>query len=503
MFCVCIACGSHERMIAEMKRLKEDNVGLAELRLDILRKEPDFLRIIKSPRPPVIVTARRPSEGGLWKESEEKRLRLLRTAIIEGVEYVDLELDVAVNIPRFGKTKRIISYHNLTETPDLYKIREEILKADPDIIKIAVMPKSIMDVFRMLDFMKDVNKPGEKIKTVGISMSECGAMTRILANKFGAPYAYSSFSEKREIAPGMLYYKDLRDLYRFDDINAETQVYGVVADPIRHSLSPLIHNASFKEHKLNKVYLPFRVAPEDLTDFVDNFEKIDLCGLSVTIPHKVAILKSLTNIGPAVKEIDACNTVIFSEGKRIGFNTDYMAAILSIQSAMGLATDQKGPLHGKRALVLGAGGAGKALAYGLKEKGASVIVSDGREEAAHELAAYLECEWREWAGREKEKVDILVNCTPIGMYPNLDQCPVDGSILRPGMVVFDSVYNPEFTWLIRQAAEKGCTIVPGMEMFVGQAALQFKLFTGEKASIDLMRKLVKAALSAVHEPEDD
>ncbi len=515
MLCVSIACGSHTRMIKERENLENDGIELVELRLDILRKEPDFHRLLPNRKAKVIITARRPEDGGFWKDSEEKRLRTLREAVIAGVEYVDLEMDVAQKIPRYGQTQRIVSYHNMRETPNLEKIYEECVKGDPDIIKIAVMPNSIDDVFRMIEFLREKNAKDSKIPTIGISMSEFGSVTRILANKFGVPFTYASFSDKRDIAPGMFYYKTLRDLYRFNSINDQTEVYGIVADPIGHSLSPLLHNLTFHEHKLNKVYIPFRVKKEEINRFMDQAQIIDLKGLSVTIPHKVEIMKSLTDIDPAVKAINACNTIIIEGSRRYGHNTDYLAAVLSINGAMAGKLGSKEaaaaienllsgkssngrvlPLEGQTALVLGAGGAGKALAYGLKTEGADVIMTDGIAEAGENTAQQFGYQYCPWEQREHQDINILVNCTPIGMYPNVDKAPISKTALHAGMIVFDAVYNPEYTWLIRMAKEQGCIVVPGMEMFVGQAILQFKYFTNEKASFSFMRDIVKNALSA-------
>lgn len=517
MLCVSIACGSHTRMISERQSLEEEGIELIELRIDILRKEPEFHRLLPNRKCKVIITARRQEDGGFWKDSEEKRLRTLREAIIHNADYVDIEMDVAQKIDRYGQTKRIISYHNMRETPNLEKIYDECLKGDPDIIKISVMPNSIEDVFRLVDFLREKNATGTKIPVIGISMSEFGSLTRILANKFGVPFTYASFSDKRDIAPGMFYYKTLRDLYRFDSINDQTEVYGIVADPIGHSLSPLLHNLTFKEHHLNKVYVPFRVRKEEVNKFMELSQTIDLRGLSVTIPHKVEIMQSLTDIDPAVKAINACNTIIINGSTREGHNTDYLAAVLSINGAMAgklgsqeaaAAVDQlltngsearSLPLIGKRALVLGAGGAGKALAYGLKTEGAQVIMTDGIADFGETTAKQFGYEFCPWEQRENQNVDIIANCTPVGMYPNIDKTPIGKAALHPGMIVFDAVYNPEYTWLIRMAREQGCVVVPGMEMFVGQAILQFKYFTGEKASFSFMRDIVKNALSSAKE----
>ncbi len=505
MICVIIGCGSHRRMLEEWQNLAEDGVKFVELRLDYLRKDPQLYRLLPNRPSACLVTVRRKSDGGMWRGTEEERIKLLRSVIAEGVEYVDLESDIAASIPRFGKTKRVVSYHNMEETPeDLDAIRNEILeKCDPDIVKIAVTPKSIDDVFRLIDFMKRANSNHPKVRTLALSMTEFGFFTRVLGKKFGAPYTYASFSKKRLMAPGLPFYRELRDDYRYDEINKETEVYGVVADPIEHSLSPTIHNRSYAEQGMNCVYLPFRVKKEELDSFITQAVPVlNLKGLSVTIPHKVEIIKKLTQLDPAVESIGACNTVVLDGGNLNGYNTDYLAAILSIETAMAGKPPKRGepsPLAGLSALVLGAGGAGKALAYGLHERGARVIIAARNVEEAQRVASWVGCEFCSWEERTGYVVQVLANCTSVGMFPNVDDTPMDLQYLRSGMTVFDCVYNPETTYLLRMARDKGCKVVSGIEMFVGQACLQFKLFTGQKASASFMRKVVRDALSATRD----
>ncbi len=505
MICVTIGCGSHKRMIEEWQKLADDNVKFVELRLDYLRKDPQLFRLLPNRPTAVLATVRRKSDGGNWRGTEEARLKLLRSLIAEGVEYVDLESDVAPKIPRFGKTKRVVSYHNMEETPeDLDSIRNEIIQTgDPDVVKIAVTPKSISDVFRLVEFMKRARFEKGKPRLLALAMTDLGFFTRVLGKKWGAPYTYAAFSNSREVAPGMPYYKVMRDEYRYDQIDSDTQVFGVVADPIAHSLSPMIHNTSFAEQDMNCVYLPFRIPKEELSTFVDEAsDSIGLKGLSVTIPHKMEIIKKLTQLDPAVESIGACNTVVFDGLNRYGYNTDYLAALLSIETAVAgrpLQRDEESPLKGMSALVLGAGGAGKALAYGLHERGARVIIADRKVEEGERVARWLGCEFCPWDEREGYVVQILANCTPIGMFPNVDESPMDIKSLRGGMVVFDAVYNPETTYLLRMAREKGCKVVSGIEMFVGQAFLQYKLFTGKRASAAYMRSVVRSALSAARE----
>jgi len=486
-------------MIAEHQLLAQDHVELTELRVDFLRREPQLSRLLAKRPTPIVLTARRQQDGGLWRDSEDKRFRILREGILLGVDYVDLEEDIAKSVPRHGKTKRIISYHNIDETPeDLTEIWKRMAACDPDVIKIATMPRRISDVFRMIELTKKANT---QIPTIGICMGEMGIVTRILARKFGSPFTYATFSESRTIAPGLLLYKTLRDLYRFDNIDEDTAVLGVVGDPIGHSLSPLIHNISCAQAGLNYVYLPFRVAPDDIETFIDRATEIGVRGLSVTIPHKVAVLKRLTRCDPAVEEIGACNTISLENFDRLGYNTDYKAAVFSIETAMGGRVDGVSPIQGKTALVLGAGGAGKALVYGLQQWGAKVAITDIDHARAVEVAEKFHCDTIEWGMRHGIKCHILANCTPVGMHPNVDETPFDRVGLHEGMIVFDAIYNPENTLLIKNARFKGCIPVTGTEMFVGQACLQFRHFTGKLGSVSLMRKIIRNAISAVRVEE--
>ena len=501
MICVTIACGSHTRMIAEHERLAEEGIKLVELRLDFLRREPDLNRLIPSRPTATIITARRQQDGGLWRESEEKRLTLLRTAIAAEPEFVDIEVDIADQIPPFGKTRRIISYHNTAAMPESPEnLHREMSAKSPHFIKIAVSPKTVDEMYRFLNFVQHKNEEARKlgengVRVIGICMGEMGKAARILSKRFSMPYTYATFSEDRIIAPGMLVYKDLLDLYHYDQINQETAVFGIIGNPVGHSLSPLVHNRSFLDQNINAVYVPFQIDDACVADMIRLAPEFGIHGLSVTIPHKVAVIDHLTKADPAVERIGACNTIVFRQGARIGYNTDYIASVGGIELALGgNASDEESVLKNKQALVLGSGGAGKALAYGLVHRGAMVTVTDIDAERAVELSKHLGCEYDKWEMRESVHPDIVINCTPLGMYPKVEETPFPKSALRSNMLVFDAVYNPEHTLLIHSAMEKGCKVVTGVEMFVGQACYQFKLFTGQRASASVMRHLVKAAI---------
>jgi 3-dehydroquinate dehydratase / shikimate dehydrogenase len=443
---------------------------------------------------PVIIACRREADGGKWTGTEQERLMLLRTAIVEGVEYIDLEGDVAGGIPRFGKTKRIVSYHNFRKTPDdLAAIHAQLCSVDADVVKLATMANQPNDNLRMLQLVGQSKQP-----TVGFCMGDIGTPSRILCGRFGSPWTYATFHHERVLAPGQLSFQHMTEIYHYDQIDASTAVYGVIADPIGHSLSPQVHNAAFRHAGVNAVYLPFRVPAETLDQFLGQTDAWGIRGLSVTIPHKEAVLRKLAKFDPAVKGIGAANTIVFEktpEGSQmIGYNTDYRAALDSLDRAMQPPEYDRGQVEGKTVLVLGAGGAARAIVYGLKRRGANVIVAGRTSARAEQLATQMQCRAVDWSARHSVSPDVLINCTPVGMHPNLDESPFEKHHLRPAMVVFDTVYNPENTLLVKDARSQSCTVVTGVEMFVRQASLQFTLFSGKDSPWELMRDVLKRAI---------
>ncbi len=480
-------------MRAEHKHLVEQGAELVELRLDYIDGEVNIRRLIKDRPCPVVVTCRRDGDGGKYTGDEQQRLLMLRSAIAEGVEYVDLEEDVAPSIPRFGKTKRIISLHDFRKTPDdLDAIHARMCGLDPDVVKICTMANHPHDNLKILRLVSQ-----SKVPTVGLCMGDIGIPSRILAGRFGAPFTYATFHHERALAPGQLSFRDMIEVYRYEQVNPETDVYGVIADPIGHSLSPLIHNAAFASLNMNRVYIPIRVPREDLSQFIDEATELGIKGLSVTIPHKEAVLEKVTKADGAVRGIGATNTIIFDGDKRVGYNTDYRAAMSSLEEAIGqVGEGGESPLAGRTALVLGSGGVGMAIAFGLVRRGAKVVLTDGLPKRAEQLAERLECRSVEWSARHGVSPEILVNCTPIGMHPNVDETPFDKHHMRPAMTVFDAVYNPENTLLIKDARSRNCRVVTGIDMFVRQACLQFKLFTDHDGPADLMRDVMKRQIAA-------
>ncbi len=480
-------------MLAEFAHLVEQGAELVELRLDYISSRVNIQRLVKDRPCKVVITVRREQDGGKYTGSEEQRLMMLREAIANGVEYVDLEDDIAGKIPRFGKTKRIISHHNFRNTPEnLRELHDRMKALDADIVKIATMANQPHDNLRVLEMMQESDCP-----TIGMCMGDIGTPSRILGPKFGAPYTYATFHHERALAPGQLSYDQMVNVYRHNSIGHDTAVYGVVADPVGHSLSPQIHNAAFGAAGIDAVYVPFRVPFDVLGQFMEDAKRLGVKGLSVTIPHKEAIAKYLTKVTHAVKGIGAVNTVLFKDDDVLGCNTDVQAAMDCLENALGgISSEAASPLRDKRALVLGAGGVARALMYGLQRRGAKTMISSRTRSRAQNLADTFGGKCVEWQARHVP-ADIIVNCTPVGMHPNVDETPFNKSNLKPTMVVFDTVYNPESTLLLKESLSHGCRVVTGVEMFIRQAALQFLLFTGKEAPEPLMRETLKRAIGPV------
>jgi 3-dehydroquinate dehydratase/shikimate dehydrogenase len=497
MICVAIGRSRHKLMMAEHRHLAEQGAKMVELRLDYVTRRVNMRRLLgtQDEEHPcqVIVTCRRVEDGGKWSGTEEGRQLILREAIAEGVDYVDIEEDIADKIPRYGKTKRIISYHNFRKTPEnLRELHDRMAQLDPDIIKIATMANDPHDNLRMLEMMQE-----SEISTVGMCMGDMGMPSRILASKFGAPFTYATFSQERTLAPGQMSFKQMTEIYRYESLGPETAVYGVIADPVGHSLSPHVHNAAFAVKEFNSVYCPFRVPADNLEQFMQDVPRLGIQGLSVTIPHKEAIARYLTKVDPAVKSIAAVNTVVFDGAEVIGYNTDYNAAMDCLEHALGTIGAEPSPVKDKRVMVLGAGGVARPIVYGLCARGAQVTVTSRTHSRAERLAHAFDCQAVEWEARHGVQCEILVNCTPVGMHPNVDETPINKTFLKPAMLVFDTVYNPESTLLIKDAQLHNCLVVTGVDMFERQATLQFYLFTKQEAPVHVMRNVLKKIIGAV------
>ncbi|KAF3547761.1 hypothetical protein DY000_02003717 [Brassica cretica] len=381
----------------------------------------------------------------------------------------------------------IVSSHNYQSTPsvdDLNDLALRIQQSGADIVKIATTAVDITDVSRMFHITSNAQVP-----TIGLVMGERGLMSRILCSKFGGYLTFGTLESGKVSAPGQPTIMELLDLYNFRRIGPDTKVYGIIGKPVSHSKSPIVHNQAFKSVDFNGVYVHLLV--DDLASFLKTYSSSDFAGFSCTIPHKEDALKCCDEVDPLAKSIGAVSTILRreSDGKLLGYNMDCIGSISAIEDGLRRSSDpssvpsssSSSPLAGKTVVVIGAGGAGKALAYGAKEKGARVVIANRTYERARELAEAI-------GGRALSLTDldtfhpedgmVLANTTSVGMQPNVDETPISKDALKHYALVFDAVYTPRITRLLREAEECGAITVLGSEMFVRQAYEQFEIFTG-------------------------
>jgi 3-dehydroquinate dehydratase/shikimate dehydrogenase len=367
------------------------------------------------------------------------------------------------------------------------------------------MARSIRDNIEAFELVQKPLRP-----TIALCMGDAGLISRVLAKKFGAFLTFASLRDESATAPGQVTIADMKRLYRWDALNPKTKVYGVVGSPIMHSMSPAIHNAAFDTVGHDGVYLPMLVQPgyESFKAFMESFlafAPLDLSGLSVTIPHKENALRYLKDRGaevePLAEQIGAVNTIVIDRADDVklrGINSDYAAILDTITSALNI--DRK-DLAGKRVAVIGAGGTGRTAVAALAAQGATVVVYNRTKDRADELAAAFDGKSGKVVAARLEKLcdsccEIFINTTSLGMHPNIDASAFGDRQpqLTPQTLVFDTVYNPMETRLLKQAKAAGAITVGGVEMFVRQAVRQFEAWTGRPAPIDVMRHVIEARL---------
>lgn len=503
----------------DLKSCKEQITAAAKAEAQMLELRTDYIeglnieklcQIFKAARIaalPIIVTCRDGSEGGQNNLAPDIRKQILIEAIKLEANLIDCEY--ANFVKDFGqpikkalaenkKTKLILSAHNFsTPFEKLNDIYDDMFAAYPAAIaKTAYKANHINDCFAALDILK---KYGDK--AIAICMGPAGVISRIIAKKLSAFLTFASCGENQETAAGQLTLEKMKKQFRFDSINSQTEFYGLLGNPVEHSIGPVAHNACFAAENLNKIYLPLLVtgSQREFNEFLDNITArswLDFRGFSVTLPHKTSALEYAQAKGeyiePLAAKIGAVNTLTVGLNERItGYNTDYAGAMDALTNALGITKKQ---LLNKSAAVIGAGGAARAIIAGLADVGTKVTIYNRTVSKAHDLASEFGCHWADLKEIERLEAEIVINCTSIGMSPNIDASPIPAKCLKKDMVVFDTIYNPIETLLLKQAKQVRAKTVSGAEMFINQAAEQFKLFTHKNCLMEILRQVTFKAL---------
>ncbi len=480
-----VACPTTREML-EAYQKADPRADLVELRLDLV-KDLDPAAILAARGKPKLVTVRSREQGGQAARAE--RGPLLRRALEAGVEYLDLEFTDA-DVPLLQgrpRTRRILSYHDLTTTPEdllaLYSRMRSV--AEGALLKIVTFADAATDILRLRDLLR----AAEAGTLAAFAMGPKGVPSRILAPHWGSAAVYAPRRGAAASARGQVALEDLFDLYRFDRIGPETRLLGVLGSPVGHSLSPLMHNAALAALDLDYRYLPFEATT--LAEFLPVMSELRVSGVSVTLPHKQRFLSYVDRVDETARAVGAINTVVKTWNRLEGFNTDVEAALAPLRALRAL--------HKARIALLGAGGAARALVYGLKGAGAQVTIFNRTAAHGRELAREFGARYLPWGRLRTFPCDVIVNATSVGLAPDLARSPIPAAWIRAPLI-YDIIYNPPETELLRQARARGAEVLGGVEMFVAQGAAQFQLFTGRDPPVDLMRQVVLRALLAQPEP---
>ena len=482
-----VAAASTAKEMARLVRTGLKQAKTIELRLDWLSSDDErqkFLRWLKGSKFPgatFLATCRRRKGGGKFTGGIDRELYWLTQARESGCQWCDLEVETLRKLPGqsiqgYPVPRVMLSLHDFDRTPHLPRKMSLPRASGVDAVKIAAEAKSIHDSVRMLHLAR------ESRNFIGVPMGEVGLPSRILALREGSELAYAPIAAAT--APGQVSLGEMKDLYRAHVLTRRSQVYGVIGDPIGHSLSPLLHNTGFVNRHMDAVYLPFLV--RYLQDFLAAIPEFGVRGFSVTIPHKQTILKHLKECEPLAADIGAVNTVLVrGNGSLCGCNTDYVGVLRALEKKL--------QIRGSRTLILGAGGSARAAAFALSRAGSAVGICARRLKAAKELARAVGGEAIPRSALRTEFFDAILNATPIGMHPHEEVSPLAAAELQCRLVM-DLIYRPERTKLLKTAAQRRIATVSGVDMFLAQGFAQFEIWTGKRAPEEAMRRAVLSAL---------
>jgi len=486
--CAVVAAADARSMFRQLEEALR-RTRTVELRLDWLADDQEITRFLarvagRRPDATLLATCRRRPAGGRYRGPIAKQLVHLTDAVRAGCTWYDLEIETSSLCPPeivevlLGEGRRLASAHFFKAMPQsLANVSKRLERTRPDAFKIAAYCDSLSECLRLAEF-------GRRHKNaIVIPMGDVALPARILSLRERNGFAYAPVED--QTAPGQVPLAEMKSVYRADKITRRTSVYGVIGNPIRHSLSPQMHNAGFRARRLDALYLPFLV--RELPDFLRAIRPLGIKGFSVTLPHKERILGHLAGCDPLARAIGAVNTVaVGNKGKLYGYNTDYVGVLRALE--------RRFKLPGSRVLIVGAGGVARAVAFALAESGASVSIAARRQKKARALAEAVGGSVVDWGRLRHESFDAIVNATPVGMYPFTSHSPIEARDLNCRLV-FDTIYRPRRTKLLELAERRGIETVSGVEMFLAQGAAQWEVWMGQHAPVEVMRRALFAALT--------
>jgi len=478
---------SYEKAFDALAKMQESVDGV-EIRLDLFSKVDalQLKQLLKSWNKKVLLTFRKKSQGGGFGGDVEEQVKVWQQLVLLEPDFIDLEYDAPLSLYQmiknnYPKIQILCSYHDFEKTPDKIEDVIAVMKKQPaDIIKIASQANTSLDALKMMLWVKQSSERGEKV--IGLCMGDTGKITRILSPVVGNFMNYASF-EQESTAPGQLTTDELFGVYHYGDLQRNTKVFVVIGYPVEKSIGPEIHNAVISKLKRNAVYTKIPIQKEELPAFFDYVKKLSIFGgISVTMPLKEEVLVYLDEIDPEAKTIGAVNTIVFKQGRSIGYNTDGKGAIKALE--------QKIPLLAKKVIIIGAGGAAKAIVFAAMQKKAHVIVLNRTVQKAQELAAHFQCEAGSLSDLKelaRQGYDVIVNTTP-------DVMPIDEEDIVPSCIAMDIKTQPVLPTFLQKAQSKGCEIVYGWEMFMYQAVEQQGLWFVDAKQTSHTEQIVRGSI---------
>jgi 3-dehydroquinate dehydratase / shikimate dehydrogenase len=473
--------GPDMRRAKSQLRSSSRYADIIEFRVDLIRNA-SLPVLLSATRKPVIITCRPRWEGGAFVGEEKDRITMLLRALKLGADYVDIELrskkSSLEQLIDFRREAVVVSAHyHERRVGDVDRLYNRMHATGAAVVKFAFTARDAHDIRHVSRFLARAREDNRK--AVAIAMGEPGEASRILYRVYGGWATYAAPEKGAPAAPGQVTIRRLRMLFRAHTLTPGTKVCAVIGNPVRQSKGIVVHNTLFSRDRINGVYVRFPVV--NLHAFMMHVAS-SMHGFSVTVPHKERIMKFLDSIDPTARKIGAVNTVLRKDGRLYGTNTDASGALDAIERRL--------RVRSRSVLIIGAGGAARAIAYEARRRGARVTIANRTEAKGKKLARALGVAAISLTGIPDRHFDILVNATPVGMIPETNCTPLPRQSVRAS-VVFDAVYNPPLTRFLHDARQNGAVVISGTEMYINQAALQYKLYTGKRADLVIMRRTLQ------------
>jgi len=503
MICIPITGNTQEEALLQIE-MSRARAHVLELRMDLISGDLQTLmeRCGSHPVPVKILVTNRRRAPSLTEESgeEARRIAVLEEAVRLGADYVDIELDTAEPLRRGvlaivrnhgNRTRVIISHHDFMKTPPFRMLKDIFhgcLKSGANVAKIVTLAKDPEDNFTVLSLIPYACNIRKDI--IAFCMGEGGRESRIMATLMGSHLSFASLKEELASAPGQLTLDQMEDVLNLTGCNVDREgrlsitpnerIFGLLGNPVKQSLSPVMHDTALHEMKIAGKYLPFCV--QDIEAALRGIRGVGIRGVSVTMPYKVAVMGHLDEVDDDARKIGAVNTIVNDNGRLTGLNTDWIGLVQSLKEVMNI--------RGRVFAIVGAGGTARAAIFGIEREGGIPIIVNRNMARGESLASEWACPFYPLTELARVRADCLINTTPVGMIPSIDESPVSGEILVNYRWVMDVIYNPLKTRLINNAEKAGCITIPGLSMFVNQGAEQIRLWTGREAPRWLMKQIV-------------